>query len=148
MVWDANRTSLDDPIHNPDIFGEAATGRFEARSAADFFVRLALGECLMFAVVTMAAWDVVECHDSVAGLESDNVGACEFDDSGGFVSEDAGRGMGASCDLLKIGAADTAGMHSNENFSSADFRNRYGFEPHVIFSAIDSRPHGGWNSFR
>jgi hypothetical protein len=91
---------LNDPIHHPDVLGEASTGGFEACCASDLFVSRALREGLVPAVVTLAAGDVMKDHDPVARLEPGYSRAYGRYDAGGFVAEDAGRGMRSGGDLL------------------------------------------------
>jgi hypothetical protein len=66
-LWDADGAVLNDPIHDSHVFGETPAGGLESGCTADFLVRGALGECLVLAVETLAARDVVEDHDPVAG---------------------------------------------------------------------------------
>jgi len=62
--------------------------------------------------------------------------------AGGFVPEDAWRGVGSCCNFLEVGAADTAGVHAQEQLSGACLWNGNGFQAHVIHTAIHRRQHG------
>ena len=69
-VGDFYGSLLDDPIHDADVFGEASAGGLESGGASDLLVGGALGEGLVAAVVTLAAGDVMEDHDAIAGLRT------------------------------------------------------------------------------
>jgi hypothetical protein len=136
---------LNDPIHHPDVFGETTARGFEAGGAADFFVGGALGECLMLAVETLAAGDVMKNYDAVSELEFVDACADGGDHSGGFVSEDARSGVGTGRDFLQVGAANSAAVHSQQQFAGTDLGHGNGFETNIIHAAVDRRLHGGRN---
>ncbi len=123
-VGDLHGALLDDPIHDADVFGETAAGRLESGGTADFLVGGALGESLVPAVVTFAARDVMKHHDPVAGLELAHVRAYRSDHAGGFMTEDARGGMRACGYLFQVGAANSAGVHAQQQLSGADLRVR------------------------
>ncbi len=58
-----------DPIHHSNVFREAAATGLESGGRADLLIGWALREDLMPAVVTIAAWDVMEDHHPVAELK-------------------------------------------------------------------------------
>jgi hypothetical protein len=91
---------FDDPIHDSDILGETATRGFESGGATDFLVGRTLSESLILTVEALAARDVVEDHDTVAGAVSVDAFANGRYYTGGFVPEDAGGGVGAGGDLF------------------------------------------------
>ena len=136
---------LDNPVHDADIFRETAAGRLKSGGAADFLVGGALGEGLVTAVVALAAGDVVEDYDAIAGRELTHSGANRRDHSRGFVAEDARSGMRSGGDLLQVGATDAAGMDPQQQLSGADLRDGNSFEADVVYSAVNRRQHGGGN---
>jgi len=51
-----------------------------------------------------------------------------------------------SCgDLLEVSPADSASVHAKKDLASADLRDRNGFEPDVVYTAVHGRLHGGGN---
>ena len=68
-IWDADRTSLHDPIHHADVLGKSATARLEPSRAANFFIRRTLGERLVAAEVALATGNVMKDNYPVAYLE-------------------------------------------------------------------------------
>src|SRR5205807_9591544 len=60
--------ALGDPRHGLDVFGEAAAVGGEPGGQASGFVLLALGGQATVAIKALAARDVMEAHDAVAGL--------------------------------------------------------------------------------
>jgi hypothetical protein len=69
-----------------------------------------------------------------------------FDDgSSHLMSEDAGRGMGASMNFFQISATDAAGGYLDQKFSRPNLRHRHSFDAHVIHAAIDDGLHGSRN---
>jgi len=138
-------TVLNNPVHDANVLGEAAAGRLEAGGATDFFVGRALGESLVLAVETLAARNVVEDHDAVAGAKVADALADGGDNAGGFVSENSRGGVRAGRNLLEVGAANAAGVNADKEFSWADSGDRNGFEADVVYAAIDRSLHGRWN---
>ena len=138
---------LDDPIHHPDVLGEASAGGLKAGRASDLFVGGALGEGFVPAVVALAAGDVVKDDDTIAGREASHSGTDGRDNARGFVAEDAGRGVGSGGNFLEVSAADAAGMDAKEQFARADRRHRNGFQADVIDSAVDGGEHGRRDGF-
>lgn len=49
--------------------------------------------------------------------------------------------MRSGADLLEVGPANTAGMHSNQRLSWANAGDRHGLYANIIDAAIDSRLH-------
>jgi len=141
-VGDFYSALVDDPIHDADVFGETAAGGLEASGASNSFVGGALGEGLMAAVVALAAGNVMEDYDAVAGSEAGDSGTDGCGYAGGFMAEDAGSGMRPGSDFLEIGAANAAGVNANQNLSGSDLRDGDGFEADVVYAAINRRPHG------
>src|SRR5579862_5020437 len=99
LIGNANRTVLDDPIHDADVFGKPAAGRLKACRAAYFLISRALRKSFVLAIKTFAAWDVMENHHPVAGTVLGYTFADCGHYAGSFVSEDARRGMGAGSNL-------------------------------------------------
>src|SRR5580658_1249036 len=97
---------------------------------------------------TLAAGNVVEDHDPVAGAISLDALADGGDDTGGFVSEDAGSGMGAGGDLLEVGATDAAGVDADEEFSGTDLGYGDCLQADIVHAAVDSCLHGRGNRQR
>src|ERR1700739_313428 len=118
---DANRSVLDDPVHDPNIFGKAAAGSLESGRATYLLVGRALREGLVPAVKTVTAGNVMKDHHPVAGTVLRDALADRGYYAGGFVSEDARGGMGAGRNLLQIGAADSARVHADQHFAGTDF---------------------------
>jgi hypothetical protein len=136
---------LGDPIHRPNIFGETSTRGIKPGGAADFFVGGTLGERLVLAVVTLAAGDVMKNYDAVSGLELAHLRADGGDYSGGFMSENAGSGMGAGRDFLQVGAANSAAVHPQQQFAGADLGYGNSLQANIVHTAVDRRLHGGRN---
>src|SRR5579863_9831300 len=113
-VRDLYRSLADNPIHNADIFREASAGRFKSRGAPYPLIGEALGECLVTAVVALAAGDVMEDHHTVTWLEAAHVGADGGDYAGSFMAEDPRRGMGSCGDFFEVRATDAAGVNAEE----------------------------------
>jgi hypothetical protein len=63
----------------------------------------------------------------------------------GFMAENAGRGMGAGGDLFQVGAANAAGMHSDQQFSGGNLRNGNSFHTDVVDAAVNGCEHGCGN---
>ncbi len=141
-VGNADGAVLDDPVHDADVFGKAAAGGLESRGTADLFISGALGEGLVLAVETLAAWDVVEDHNPVAGAVVLHGVADGGDYAGGFVSEDARGRMGTGGDLLEVGAADAAGVNAEEHLTVGDLGYGDGFEADVVYATVDCGLHG------
>src|SRR5579859_3615329 len=104
ILWNAdNAPTLDDPIHDANIFSKAATTGLVAGSHADFLIYRTLGEDLAVAIKAIAAGDVMKDHQSLTKritvppfAHGDNHARC-------LVSEDARRRVRSGADLLKIG---------------------------------------------
>src|ERR1019366_5089656 len=101
-----------------------------------------LGEDLVPAVVTFAAGDVMEHHHAIAEFVTGYIFAEGGNHPGGFMAKYPRSGMGPGCNLLQIGAADAAGVHSNQDFARTDPRDRNGLQPDIIDTAINRRLHG------
>jgi hypothetical protein len=143
-LWrNSNSSLLDDPIHDTNVFSETPAGGLETGCAAYVFVGGALCEGLMMTVVTVAARDVMEDHNPVAGSEVLHSSANGGDFSGSFVAEDARGGVRSGGDFLKIGAAHAAGMNAKKQFPGADLRNRNSFQADVVYATINRGEHGG-----
>lgn len=133
---------LDDPIHDADVFRESAAGGLKSGRAPHLFVSGALGEGLVKAVVTSAARNVVENDHAISRSELADSGADGRDYAGSFVTEDAGRGVRSGGDLLEIRAANSAGMDPEQEFTSADLRDRNSLQSDVVYPAVDGCQHG------
>jgi hypothetical protein len=142
---DGHGTFGDDPIHDADIFGESSARSFEAGSATDLLINIALGEGFMAAVKTFSAGNVMKDNDAVIYAEFFNTLADGGNYTCSFVSENAGRGVGAESDFFEVGAADAAGVNANQDLARADGGDWDSFDANVILAAIDSGLHSGWN---
>ena len=140
-IWDADRTSLHDPIHHADVLGESATARLEPSCAANFFIRRTLGERLVAAVVALATGDMMKDNYPVAYLEIVDPFVYGCDDPRSFMSEDAWGGVRAGRDLLQIRTADTAGVDLYEQLPGANFRHGDGFQADVVSTTVYSGLH-------
>jgi hypothetical protein len=147
-VGDFHGSLVDDPIHDPDVFGESAAGRLETRCASDFFVRGALGEGLVAAVVALAAGDVVENYDPIAGSKAGDAGTCGCDYPGGFMAENAWGGMRSGSNFLEVGAADATGVNPYQQLSGTNLRDGDSFEADVIYTSVNRRQHSGGDGLR
>jgi hypothetical protein len=136
-VWNTDRAVVDDPIHDSDVFGETAAGSLESGGASDLLVGCALGKSLVLAVKTLAAGNVVEDHDPVAGTVILHAFADGSDRAGSFVSENARGRVGTRGNLLQVGAAYAAGVDADQHFSSAYFGDGDRFHADVIHAAVD-----------
>ena len=136
----------EDEGHDADVFGIAATGGFEAGGDAGAFVSLALGEGVMAAEMTVQARHVMVQRNAVADFEAAREAtrptADADDGSGGFMSENAGRGDGAVLDFFDVGGADAAGGDPDEEFVGADGGDGDGFEAQIVDAMIDDGAHG------
>src|SRR2546428_2885299 len=69
LIRDADGTSLHDPVHHADVFGESSTARLKSRSATHLLVRGALGERFVPAVIALTAGYVMKDDYSVSRCE-------------------------------------------------------------------------------
>ena len=76
----------------------------------------------------------MENHHTVAGPVVLHALADRCDYARGFVSEDAGGGVGACGYLFKVGAADAAGVDADQHLSRADFGYRDVLQADIIHS--------------
>jgi len=97
------------------------------------------------AVVALAAGDVVENYDAIAGRELTHSGANRRDHSRGFMAEDARSGMRSGGDLLKVRATNPAGVNPQQQLSGADLRDGNSLKADVVYSAVNGRQHSGGN---
>ncbi len=58
------------------------------------------------------------------------------------MSEDARGRVRAGGNLLEVGAADTAGVHADEELTRPDLRHGNGLQANIINAAIDGGLHG------
>src|ERR1035438_7844711 len=58
-IRDANRPLLDNPVHHPDVFREASTGRLEARRTAPFLILVPRREVLVRELIPSRAGIVI-----------------------------------------------------------------------------------------
>ena len=79
----------DDPIQDPDVLGEAATGGLEAGGHPDFLVNRALRKDLPVAEIAVAARNVMEDHHPVSRLERPDALPNRGDRAGSLMPEDA-----------------------------------------------------------
>ena len=61
------------------------------------------------------------------------------------MAEDARRGMRSGGNLLKVGAANTAGVNAQEQFAGTDYGHGNGFEANVIHATVNGGKHGRRN---
>ena len=85
----------------------------------------------------------MKAHDAVADGKFRNAGADFGNNTGHFMTEDAGRGMRAHMNFLEIGAADAAGGDLDEQLPGADARDGDGLQAHVVDATVDDRAHRG-----
>ena len=83
-----------------------------------------MGENFVVAVITIAARDVMKDHHPVTDLEICNIATNSGHHACGFMSEDAGRRVRATGNLLQIRAADTTGVYLDQDLAWAYFRHR------------------------
>ena len=144
-MGDGNCSTPYDPIHDANVFGEAPSGRLESGRATNLLVSLALSKCFVATVIALAAWNVMEDHDSIAGLELTHSFAHRSNLARSFMTENSRRGMRSSGDLLQIGATNSAGVYPKQQFASAYFGHGYCFQANVVDSSIDGSQHRGGN---
>jgi len=132
----------EDEGHDADEFGIAAAGWLETGGDAGGFVKGALGEIVMAAIVAMTAGDVVVDGNAVADAELGEAAADLDDDAGGFVAKDAGGRDGAVVDFFDVGGADAADGDAEEEFAGLDFGDGNSFEAEIVGAAIDDGAHG------
>jgi hypothetical protein len=106
-----------------------------------------LGKGVVLAVETFPARDVVKNHHSIPGFELGHISANRCHHTRRFMTKDAGRGVRSRSNLLEVGPADAAGVHSKEKFACTDPRNWDGLNADVTDAAIHRRLHGGGNRF-
>jgi hypothetical protein len=87
----------------------------------------------------------MENDDAVSALEFAHARAHGGDHSGSFMSEDARSGMGASRDFLQVGAANSAAVHTQQQFAGTDLGYRNSFQANIIHTAVNCRLHRGRN---
>jgi hypothetical protein len=95
----------------------------------------------MAAVVTLAARNVVENDDAIAGSKAGTAGTNGGDHAGRFVAEDSGSRMRTSGDLFQIRAANSASMNPKQQLSGADLWNGNSFQADIVHSAVNSSQH-------
>jgi hypothetical protein len=108
----------DDPVHDADVLGKAAAGRFTyACRCADLLVGFALRESLLAAVEANTTGDVMERHHALADGKAFDTFADGSDRSGHLMAEDARSRMRAAVDLLQVCSADAAGVEANQHLT-------------------------------
>jgi len=132
----------EDEVHDADIFGVAATGRFKAGGDASALVLGALGKGAMAAGVAIQAGDVMVEGGAGAEAKAAGLRAHLDNDAGGFMAEDARGREGGVLDFFDVGGADAAGGDLNEEFAGADFGDGNGFEAEIVGAAIHDGGHG------
>ncbi len=133
------------PVHHPDVFGEASAGRFESRRASDFLVGLALRKSFVPAVIALAARDVMKHHHPIARLKlahalrprpqprpQSRARKC--------AARNASRWQSSSdrCRRFRRCARAPA-------IRRPDLGHRNGFQANIVHAAIHRRLHGGGN---
>ena len=131
----------DDPIHHTDVLGEASAGGFKARCCADFFVRGALREGLLAAVIALAARDVMIDHYAIADGKVCDARAGSDNGARHLVAKDARSGVRSQMNLLQIRAADAACGDFDQQLARADCGHRHGFKAQIVYAAIDNGTH-------
>jgi hypothetical protein len=99
----------------------------------------------MTAVIAGAAGNVVKNNHPIPRLELADASADGGDHSRGFVAEDARGGMRSSGNLLEVGAANAAGVYTQQKFPGAYLGDRDGFQANIVDAAVNSGKHGRWN---
>ena len=140
-IGNLDHAAFDNPRHRLHIFGKAAAVGSKAGRQTHPFIKLALREQFALAVETVAAGNVMETDDPVAGSESGDTCAHGDDCAGHFVPEDLWRGNETMLDLLDVGATNAAGGDADQKFSRSDFGNGDLFDDDVILAAIHRRSH-------
>jgi len=85
---------------------------------------------------------VVEDHDAVANAKFGDILAGGDYYPGSFMAEDARRGVGSGSNFLQIGAADTACVHSHQDFARPNGRDWDRLQPDIVYAMVNSRGHG------
>jgi hypothetical protein len=98
-----------------------------------------LGVEFALAVKALAAGNVMEDNDAIAGFESGDVGTHVRYDARGFVTEDTRRSEQVVFDLLEIGVADATGFDADQDFAGANFGSADSIDRDETVAAI----HGG-----
>jgi len=141
IVWNQNGPLLNNPIHQPNVFGEAASCRFKPRSGARAQIKLTLRKQLFPAIKAFFTGDVMVRGHPIPDAKTRNPGARRYHGAGKFVPEYPRRRNQAVFDLFEIRAADAAGMHADENLSVGYFGDRHCFHRDPGGSAINGRAH-------
>jgi len=144
FVGQTDDTSLGDPGHGFDVFGEAAAVGGEAGSEAGGLVLFALREETAFAIETFSARDVVKAHHAVAEFPFGDAAADGDDGACEFVAEDLGRGdIGVVDFLMSVPQMPQAAtlMRTSPSVTSGTGTSSTRTIP---FSRLDAGPHGFW----
>src|SRR2546430_747861 len=141
VIVNANRSALHNPIHNANVLGETTSGRLESRRATNFLIGFTLGKSFMETVIALAAWDVVEDHDSIAGLEITRSIAHSRNLARSLVTENARRRMGSSGNLLQICATNSAGVYPKQQLAGANLGHRHRFQANVVGAPVNGGHH-------
>src|SRR5262249_42134469 len=125
-----------DPVHGTDILGKTTATGLKTRGNTHPLIYRTLRKNIVPAVVTLATWDVMENHHTVAALKGiDALTDCPNPPRSFMPETPAGRGR-AGGNLLQVCAADAAGMHADQHFPGADLRDRNGLEADIVLPAI------------
>ena len=95
----------------------------------------------MAAVLASATGNVMEHHHAVTQLKPGDALSHGHNLTCGFVSEDAGSGMRAGRDLLKVCTADAAGVYPNQYLARANGRHRDGFHADILLPVVNRGLH-------
>src|SRR4051812_43340712 len=99
----------------------------------------------MPAVIAFSTGNVMEDHHAIANSKSLDLGPNCGNDAGSLMAKNTRRGVRASMDLLEVSAADPAGVHTDQDFSDCDLRNRNRLDTDIVDAAIDGCLHVSWN---
>src|SRR5208282_1763107 len=133
--------AFDDPWHRANVLGEAAAIGVETCRQPDFLVSRALREKFPLAVEAVAARNVVEADDAIAGLELRYAAADLNDGSRKLVPQNLRRLNESVVNLLDVRSANAACRHAEQDFALANLRNRNGLDNHAALAAVDAGAH-------
>jgi hypothetical protein len=135
-------SALYDPIEDAHVLRKPAAGRLITCRRAHFFVNRTLGVQPAVTVEAIAAGNVVEKDDAIAGNVFSNAIPGSHDDAGGLVAVDAGRREQVVLDFLQIGMTDTTGFDADEKLAGTDGGGFDALDSYSAVADIDGRSHG------
>ena len=142
VVRERDNATFGNPGHGFGVFGKTAAVGSEARGQTGGFVLLALREEAPLAIKTVAARNMMETHDAIAGLPFRDAATDRNDRASELVAKNLGRLNIAMEDFLDIGSAYAARRDLDEDFAFGNFGNGNFLDADHALLAVDPGAHG------